>query len=114
MSGDDTPREHYTAYESGPVSQRTQWDMEIHARVQSLEDSRSVWKWVAGLGIPAVLSAMFVFLLYAADKISTSAERVGEQRAEIRALQDEVHNLRLKIDKLVSVDRPAVTIVQAP
>lgn len=115
MSGDDTPREYYAPYvESGPATPRSLFDIELHGRVQSLEDSRSFWRWVAGLGIPAVLSALFVMVLYGADKISASAERVGEQRAEIRAMQEEIHNLRLKIDKLVGVDQKSVTIVRTP
>ncbi len=119
---DGERREHYTAYpsgtliisESGPAMPRNQFEVEFHGRVQSLEDSRKFWRWVAGLGIPAVLSAMFVMLLYGADKISASAERVGEQRVEIRQLQEQVRDLWLKLNKLAGVDPKAVTIVQAP
>lgn len=87
---------------------------ELERIVASLDGSRRFWRWVAALGIPALISAAFVLLLYGVDKVSASAERVGEQRAEIRALQQEVHDLRLRIDKLAGVDPKAVTIVKAP
>lgn len=85
----------------------------MDGRLASLEASRGFWRWVAGLGIPVLLSFTLGLLLYGAGAISTSAERAGETRAEIRALQEEVHNLRLKIDKLAGVDQKPVTIVQA-
>lgn len=142
MTGDDdhTPREyaeyavtdgerrrHFASYPPGTpalrdrvIAPRDAFEQQLEQRVEelermvsSLDGSRRFWRWAAGLGIPALLSAAFVLLLYGADKISASAERVGEQRAEIRALQEEVHNLRLKIDKLAGVDLKAVTIVQA-
>lgn len=133
---DDTPREHiatdserhYATYPPGTlavresiIAPRNAFEQQLGQRIEELERdvaslkaSRSFWKWVAGLGIPALLSAAFVLMLRNADQISASAERVGEQRAEIRALQEQVRDLWLKLNKLTGVDPKPVTIVQAP
>lgn len=131
MSGDDeddTPRSqvvtdserlrHYDLYPQGTpsvrelvIAPRNAFEQHLQTQIEELKDdvtslkaSRSFWKWVAGLGLPGLLSVGFVLLLRNADQIAASAERVGEQRAEIRALQEEVHNLRVKIDKLAGAD----------
>jgi len=54
--------------------------------VASLTASRRFWGWAAGLGIPALLGAAFSVLLWSADRVSASAERVGRSEARLDAL----------------------------
>lgn len=65
--------------------------------VLSLSASRRFWRWVAGLGIPAILGASVIFLLHAEDRITTSSERVGETRAQIAALSKQIDSLQQEV-----------------
>jgi hypothetical protein len=132
---DDTPRthvmtdserrEHYATYPPGtlPVAETlvtprnlfeqrldTRLDR-VEAEVDSLNSSRRFWRWIAGLGIPALLSAMLVVLLWSADRVSASAERVGETTAEIRALGKLIDLLEAQVAELrrrAGIDKPIV------
>lgn len=89
---------------------RGQFEFELNERVKSLEDSRRFWRWVAGLGIPALLSAAIGVMLFAADRIYASAERVGETRAQIAALSEQIKSLKeevLMLLKLSGIDKKA-------
>jgi hypothetical protein len=114
---DDTPPTHTGNGEhqhSGPYRGADPAQQDLYRRMERLEArdetremdvasltaSRRFWKWTAGLGIPALLSAAFVLLLYSADKVSASAEHVGETRAEIRALSKLIDLLTAEVAEL--------------
>lgn len=108
---------HYAAYPPGtlPVRElvatpRNLFEKHLDERmeraerhIESLDASRRFWRWVAGLGIPALLSAAFVLVLYAADRITTSSERVGETRAQIAALTEQVKTLQQEVLMLLKL-----------
>lgn len=81
--------------------------------IASLVASRRMWRWIVGILIPTLAGAMITVLLFSAERVSSSAERVGAMNATIEALKDEVHNLRMKLDKLSKIDSPSITTLGA-
>lgn len=105
-----TPTRHLTgqhaAIDPGPT---------LHERIKSLEDSRRFWRWIAGLGLPLIFTGALSIVLYSADKITASSERVGAtlarldavikivdglQSADIGAVQARIEALNRLIDSL--------------
>lgn len=122
MSGDDTPRErdhvtdgerheHHKTYppgamviaESGPAMPRNQFEMELQGRVKSLEDSRSFWKWIAGLGIPILFAAAGAVLHDSMAEVAKNSERVGATAARIEALEKAIASDRSSMDRLIEM-----------
>ena len=92
---------------------RTAFEHSIHGRVGSLEDSRRTWRWIVGLGAPAIIA----LVIYAADAIKTSGEAKATMDAIQRTLSTldlDIRELRLKILKLSGTDPDdsATAIVQ--
>lgn len=118
---DDTPREHrvtdgerrehFASYppgtlvvtETGPASPRTQFEVELHGRVKSLEDSRSFWKWVAGLGIPILFAAAGAVLHDSMAEVAKNSERVGATAAKIEALEKTISSDKASMDRLIEI-----------
>lgn len=73
---------------------------ELRSDVDSLLASRRFWRWAATLGIPAVLTAMFAFSLYYADKIEAGAERSGRTGAKIDDIEKLIENIQRDITDL--------------
>lgn len=133
--GDDEPggptegqiTEHYRRYRRGTpilISQETQMspgndDQDHGRRLDKLEQqmasmiaSRTTFQRLLWLVIPALLGGIVTALIYAADKISAGAERVGKTEATIEALKErldsqaaEISQLRAKLLQLGGVDR---------
>jgi hypothetical protein len=94
------------------------FDHAVDSRVKSLEDSRHTWRWIVGLAAPAVIAVM----LWAADRVASSATTAGETKATIEAfrrsldtLDLDVRELRSKILKLSGTDPdPGLSIATEP
>lgn len=124
MSGDrsdDTPREHlvtdgerrehFASYppgtlvvaESGPAMPRSQFEIALDGRVKSLEDSRSFWKWVAGLGIPLLFAGAGAVLHDSMAEVAKNSERVGATAARIEAIEKTIASDRASMDRLIEM-----------
>ena len=117
-------RAHFEVYSPGmPVVQelmavpRSAYEHKVEERLSSLEDSRRFWRWIAGLGLPVMATAMLTLGIWAAETIASSSERVGETAAEIRDLVKQVDRLERQIDlllKLSGLNPKPVSVVRAP
>ena len=68
--------------------------------VASLTASRRFWGWAAGLGVPALLGAAFTVLLWSADRVSASAERVGRTEARLDSAFKLIDLLEAEVSEL--------------
>lgn len=107
---DDTPRtyvtdaeraQHYAAYPPGALvigesrpTPRNLFELELQERVKSLEDSRKFWRRIATIVLPILLTGFGGFVLYSADKISTSSERIGNTLARLDGVVETVRDLQ--------------------
>jgi hypothetical protein len=114
---------HFDSYPPGtPAVQdlaapRTAFEHELHGRVVSLEDSRKMWRWIAGAGMPIVFTALIALGGWSADRIATSAERFGATAAKIEALGEQIRSLEHEVElllKLAGISGKPITIVKTP
>jgi len=93
---------------------RNAFEIDIDKRIASLEASRRSWRVVSAVGIPALIGAAMALMLWSADKITASSERVGETRAEIKSQGKQIELLQqevLMLRKLSGLDlRPDASI----
>jgi hypothetical protein len=106
---EDTPRDNERLSQPIPVPQNL-FDQQLQDRVQRLEArvgsltaSRKTSRWIVGLGLPVLLSAIFGLILYSADKIAANSERVGGTAAEMKALSRQIESLEREIGELRAV-----------
>lgn len=91
--------------------------IELRLDVASLKASRRTWGWIAGLGIPALIGGAFLVMLWSVDNVRTSAERVGETKAEIKALGKLIDLLESDVAELrrhAGLDGKPVSITLGP
>jgi hypothetical protein len=100
------------------MSDASTTDHNLDARVTSLEDSRRTTRWILGLALPALFTALVGVAFYFTDAVKASAERSGEVKATVQgiertltALDADVRELRLKILKLTATDPSKVGVV---
>jgi hypothetical protein len=114
---DDTPRTYDNGggqQHSGPYRGLDPAQQDLYRRMERLEardedrektvisltSSRRTSRWAGGVGIPLVFAAMLALVGYAVGQISTSAEHVGETKAEIRALSKLIDLLEVEVAEL--------------
>jgi hypothetical protein len=114
---DDTPRTYDNGgghQHSGPYRGLDPWQQDMFRRLDTLEGdaaaqrtesalaaaSRRTWRWIAGFAVPVLLGGMLALVGYAVGQISTSAEHVGETKAEIRALSKLIDLLEVEVAEL--------------
>lgn len=127
----DTPRtydngEHIRDH-SGPYRGLDPWQQDMFRRLDTLERdaadqrteralaaaSRRNWRWVIGFAVPVLLAGMLGLVGYAVGQISTSAEHVGETKAEIRALGKLIDLLEADVAELrrhAGIDRKPIGV----
>lgn len=102
---DNTPRERpATNSERIDLLQRLRTleenDEQQRLDIASLLASRRSWRVIAGVGIPAVLTAAVAVMLWSVDRVSASSERTGETKAKIEAHDKLFELLEKGIDQL--------------
>ena len=125
---EDTPRTHNgDNQESEPYRGLDPAQKDLYRRMQRLEErdearervqtetasSLRIWKWALGVAAPVVLAAAFGIAGYAVGQIASSAEHVGETRAEIKALSKLIDLLVTEVAELrrhAGLDRKPITI----
>ncbi len=113
---DDTPRTYDNGghQQSGPYRGLDPAQADLYRRMERLEardearervqaetaSSLRIWKWALGVAAPVVLAAAFGIAGYAVGQIASSAEHVGETKAEIRALSKLIDILQSEVFEL--------------
>lgn len=72
----------------------------LQQQITSLLDGRKTTRWIIALVIPALVTALGTVLVWAASKMETAAERVGETTAELRAIRDKNAEQEVEISEL--------------
>lgn len=109
---DDTPRTHSNGEQSLPAPYRSPdpAQRDLYKRIDRLERdaadqrlesallaaNRRTWRWV----VPTLLTVMLALTGYAVGQISSSAERAGETRTEIKSLGKLIDLLSAEISEL--------------
>lgn len=100
----------------------------LRREVSSLASSRDTGRKLMWLVIPALVGALATVLVFAAEKIASSAERAGEVKSDLRSLekqvdtkdrvidqmQREIDQLRGVLLKLGVIDAKSLSIVRNP
>lgn len=101
---DSTPRERVITNSEHDLPQRVTKLEDRHDEqrldVASLLASRRSWRWIMALGVPPLLGALVVVMLWAVDRSSVSAGRTGKAEATMDSLQKEVDLLRGYVHEL--------------
>lgn len=123
---DNTPRERPATYSEriarlDNFEQRMQRladrDEEQQLDIASLLASRRSWRWIAGLGIPVLLTSIVVVMLWAVDRSSVSAERTGRAEATMESLLFRLNLLEGYVHELLrhaGLAGKPLSIVQTP
>lgn len=108
---DSDRRRHFEAYppgtlvvaESGPAKPSSAFEISIDKRVGALEASRAFWRWIAGIGIPLLVTASFLLLGYSVDKISASSANVGATATKIEDLEKTIASDKAGLQRILDI-----------